>query len=1091
MSRDAIVKISRQELPPKNSRQILPPLTLTITTTNRSHTLLPSQPPTDQTIIMVLMVPYEAFVCPCAAGDVVLRESYKPKTREERVRLLVGSSGASTTPIYSPGSSSTPIYSPGSSTPPRYSPRASTPQSYSPGTSNNAECSNCKHLLGKITVLEATVEMLHTPSGKCVILVRDKLRYRKCFNLPTDSSTLSICFVKDTIPRPPVVPIPPPTAAVNAVNMKLWETCNNLEESQKDVFQTGVSSIESTALVSKQDTKGKCSICGFKWHPPEKCLEKWCMLCLSAATNSTLYYWILDTGATDHMTPHSKSILRAKILKNMPEITLPNGQSSVITKTRQVKLNNGIVLKDVLCVPSFKFSLLSIPNLTKDNNCVAIFFPNFCVLQDLTTKKVLGLGKKVAGLYHLLNVDVEFVDAKLSDVLNSHVNSDAFAVLKTFLKFVETQFDTKVKCVRSDNALEFVKGPCAEFLAKQGTEHQTTCVDSPQQNGRVERKHRHILEGDCVTTATYLINRFPSPILKYKTPYEMLLNKEPDYSSLRVFGCFVVATNPSRISDKFAPKGVPCVFIGYPAHQKGYKLYNILTHSCFVSRYVQFHEHIFPFADSSASKFLHPIPVTMPSPKYVYDDPVIPTLFNAQPTKQAPAIDTPSLPHDTFVQNESASSSTYPSEQTRKSARQSKPPVWAKDFIVPTIKPMANQEAISDPGWCDAMTSELKALKENGTWELTSLPPNKKAIGCYWLYKVKLKVDGSVERKKARLQCKVGILFKWMSPMHFCMETYLKKFICKFLWDMLAPRQWFSKLSSALVSFGFQQSKAHYSLFTKKEGDSFTAILVYVDDLMITGNDSTQIQNLKSQLNSTFHMKDLGDLPYFLGLEVTKADSGLFISEKKYTLELLKEADAVKHLLRYLLNSPGQGILLTHRSKAHLTAYYDSDWVSCPMTRRSTARYYIMLGDSPISWKSKKQGVISRSSAEAEYRAMAAIHIAANPVFHARTKHIEVDCHYVRDQVKDGTIRPKYVHTSKQLAYVFTKILHPHIVAAENEVATGNRHQKRGCYQKLLPPYLLFHRLQPHIVAAENEVATGNRHQKRGCYQKLLPPYLL
>ncbi|GJU47925.1 hypothetical protein Tco_1217480 [Tanacetum coccineum] len=95
---------------------------------------------------MVKMVPYEAFACRYGAGD------------EERVHLLVGSHGASTTPIYSPGSSST-LYSPGSSTPPRYSPRASTPPSYSLGTSRNAKCSNCKHLLDKITVLEATVDM--------------------------------------------------------------------------------------------------------------------------------------------------------------------------------------------------------------------------------------------------------------------------------------------------------------------------------------------------------------------------------------------------------------------------------------------------------------------------------------------------------------------------------------------------------------------------------------------------------------------------------------------------------------------------------------------------------------------------------------------------------------------------------------------------------------------------------------------------------------------------------------------------------------------------------------------------------------------
>ncbi|GJV39677.1 hypothetical protein Tco_1418117 [Tanacetum coccineum] len=84
------------------------------------------------------MMPYEAFACPCGSEDVVLRESYKPKTH---------------------GSSSTPIYSPGSSTPPRYSSGASTPQSYSLRSSRNAECSNCKHLLDKITVLEATVEM--------------------------------------------------------------------------------------------------------------------------------------------------------------------------------------------------------------------------------------------------------------------------------------------------------------------------------------------------------------------------------------------------------------------------------------------------------------------------------------------------------------------------------------------------------------------------------------------------------------------------------------------------------------------------------------------------------------------------------------------------------------------------------------------------------------------------------------------------------------------------------------------------------------------------------------------------------------------
>ncbi|GJS92575.1 hypothetical protein Tco_0799543 [Tanacetum coccineum] len=101
-------------------------------------------------------------------GELCTYDKMFSKKLKERVRVLVGSPGASTTPIYSPGSSSTLIYSSGSSTPSRYSPRASTPQSYFPGSSRNAECSNCKHLLDKITILEATVEMYMHPEQHTV-----------------------------------------------------------------------------------------------------------------------------------------------------------------------------------------------------------------------------------------------------------------------------------------------------------------------------------------------------------------------------------------------------------------------------------------------------------------------------------------------------------------------------------------------------------------------------------------------------------------------------------------------------------------------------------------------------------------------------------------------------------------------------------------------------------------------------------------------------------------------------------------------------------------------------------------------------------
>nr|GEZ50499.1 hypothetical protein [Tanacetum cinerariifolium] len=108
---------------------------------------------------MVKMVPHEAFTCRCAKGDVVLRQSYKPKSCETRLRELMSSLGAPSTPSYSAGPSTPPRNSSGPSTPPSYSSGPSTPTNYSLGSSRNAKCSKCKHLRGKISVLKATMDM--------------------------------------------------------------------------------------------------------------------------------------------------------------------------------------------------------------------------------------------------------------------------------------------------------------------------------------------------------------------------------------------------------------------------------------------------------------------------------------------------------------------------------------------------------------------------------------------------------------------------------------------------------------------------------------------------------------------------------------------------------------------------------------------------------------------------------------------------------------------------------------------------------------------------------------------------------------------
>ena len=162
---------------------------------------------------------------------------------------------------------------------------------------------------------------------------------------------------------------------------------------------------------------------------------------------------------------------------------------------------------------------------------------------------------------------------------------------------------------------------------------------------------------------------------------------------------------------------------------------------------------------------------------------------------------------------------------------------------------------------------------------------------------------------------------------------------------------------------------------------------------------------------------------------------------------------AVKRILRYIRGTLDLGLSLQASSSLDMTAYSDADWAGCPDTRRSTSGYCVYLGPSLISWSSKRLPVVSRSSAEAEYRAVAnvvaecswlrqllhellspvdkativscdnvsAVYLSANPVHHRRTKHIEIDIHFVREQVALGHIRVLHVPTSQQFADIMTK----------------------------------------------------------------------
>nr|CAD1823506.1 unnamed protein product [Ananas comosus var. bracteatus] len=329
------------------------------------------------------------------------------------------------------------------------------------------------------------------------------------------------------------------------------------------------------------------------------------------------------------------------------------------------------------------------------------------------------------------------------------------------------------------------------------------------------------------------------------------------------------------------------------------------------------------------------------------------------------------------------------------------------------LEPEGFEDAAKSSEWCKAIDEEMAALERNQTWELVELPSNKEALGLKWVYKTKFRLDGSVQKLKARivvkgyLQCE-GIDF----PETF---TPVARFdTIRTVLALAAQIGWKGYEVKEKEEKVYRLKKALYGL-KKAPQDCLLYVVHTRPDIMF----AMSVLSRFTEYPSKIHM------------------------------------GAAKRILRYLKGTSDHGLWFTKTNNFSLFDFSDSDWADSIDDRSSTSGFVFKLGSSTVCWSSKKQHTMALSSSEAEYVALttaacqaiwlrrilcdlyqkqtdpmiiycgnqSTIVTAKNPVQHSRTKHIEIRHHFIRDQVANGNIQMVHVSTQNQLADIFTKPL--------------------------------------------------------------------
>ncbi|KAL0423678.1 UNVERIFIED_CONTAM: Retrovirus-related Pol polyprotein from transposon RE1 [Sesamum radiatum] len=457
----------------------------------------------------------------------------------------------------------------------------------------------------------------------------------------------------------------------------------------------------------------------------------------------------------------------------------------------------------------------------------------------------------------------------------------------------------------------------------------------------------------------------PSTVLNRDTPYSCLFPDKPLFGiAPRVFGCVCFVHIHSPNLDKLSPRSVKCIFLGYSRTQKGYRCYDPQSRKSFTSADVTFFEST-PFYSPQSPVVIPPPSVPLPAPTLSVpphtEPPTRPLQVYSGRNRSTTTtlIVPPDLPPTAAPGNPSATPADDLPIALRKGKKSCTAHPLANSLSFQNLSPNYRAfsvslssvsipntycEALRHPAWKMAMDDEMSALVSRGTWELVDAPPNADIVACRWVFTLKFRADGTLERYKARLVAKgftqtygvdyfetfspvarlnsIRVLFSlavnlsWpMYQMHiknaflygdlnetvymeqppgYVAQGEKQRMVCKLKKAIYglkqSPRAWFDKFSRIIGEFGFSRCQADYSVFVQTTKTGMVVLAVYVDDILITGSDIDGIEEAKTYLQKQFVTKDLGRPRYFLGIEIAHSKHGVSLSQRKYACDLLQEA---------------------------------------------------------------------------------------------------------------------------------------------------------------------------------------------------------